>query len=240
MNDHHEEYPETFVKGLEWIWGAGFMSPGGPAEVAAILQGVDLTGKRVLDIGCGIGGIDVLLVEEHGAAHVTGIDVEPPLIERAQALVAQKGLGTQIDIQLVEPGPLPFEDGTFDIVFSKDSIIHIPDKRSIYSDIFRVLKPDGRLAFSDWYGSKMAKTSEFEEWFVVVGLTFDMGTVEEAAALIQEVGFANVDFEDRNAWYAQNILEEISAIEDGDNYAKLEEHLGADWAAQRLKSSSLK
>ena len=49
-----EEYSESFVAGLEWIWGEGFMSPGGADEVLEILQGVDLTGKRVLDIGCGL------------------------------------------------------------------------------------------------------------------------------------------------------------------------------------------
>ena len=103
-----------------------------------------------------------------------------------------------------------------------------------------MLKPGGQLAFSDWYGGKLPKTPEFEKWLVVVGLTFDMGTVEEAAELLQSIGFLDVEFEDRNAWYAQNILEEMATIQEGDNFSRLEAHLGKDWAQQRLDSSSLK
>ena len=239
MTDHHDEYPEEFVAGLEWMWGKGFMSPGGPAEVAAILQGVDLRGKRVLDIGCGIGGIDLLLVKEYGAAHVTGIDVEAPLAERATQLMAQEGIVDQVTIQLVEPGPLPFENGSFDAVFSKDSILHIPDKRGIYEEIHRVLKRGGQLASSDWYGSNLPSTPEFEEWLIAIGLTFDLGTVEGAAELLHDIGFSDINYEDRNAWYAQNMLEELATLE-GENYAKVEVLLGKDGAAQRLKSSSLK
>ncbi len=80
--DH--EYTEEFVAGLEWIWGEGFLSPGGDDEVAAILEGFNIDGTEVLDIGCGLGAIDLLLVRKHGAARVTGIDIEPPLIARAR------------------------------------------------------------------------------------------------------------------------------------------------------------
>ena len=239
MNDHHEEYPEDFVAGLEWMWGAGFMSPGGPAEVATILQGVDLRGKHVLDIGCGIGGIDLLLVKEYGAARVTGIDVEAPLAQRATQLMVEEGITDRVTIQLVEPGPLPFDDAAFDAVFSKDSILHIPDKRSIYEEIYRVLKPGGQLAFSDWYGSHLPSTPEFEEWLIAIGLTFDLGTVDGAADLLRDIGFTNIDQEDRNAWYAQNMLAELATLK-GNNYSKLEKLLGKEGAAQRLKSSSLK
>ncbi len=239
MTDHHEEYPEDFVAGLEWMWGAGFMSPGGPAEVATILKGVDCRGKTVLDIGCGIGGIDLLLVKEYGAAHVIGIDVEAPLAQRATQLMAQEGIEDQVTIQLVEPGPLPFEDGSFDIVFSKDSIIHIPDKRGIYEEVYRVLKPGGQLAFSDWYGSHLPSTPKLEEWLITVGLTFDLGTVDGAAKLLHDIGFTHIDYEDRNAWYAQNMLEELATLE-GENYSKAEALLGKDGAVKRLRSSRLK
>jgi hypothetical protein len=52
---------------LEMIWGEGFLSPGGPAEVARILAGKDVAGRDILDIGSGMGGADIALVRNHGA-----------------------------------------------------------------------------------------------------------------------------------------------------------------------------
>ena len=233
------EYSKTFVQGLEWMWGEGFMSPGGVEEVDAILEGIDLAGKRVLDIGCGIGGIDLLLVQKYGARHVTGIDVEAPLVAHANRNIQRAGLQEQISAYLVDPGPLPFPANSFDMVFSKDAIIHIPDKKGIYEEMFRVLDTNGQAAFSDWFGSTLPKTPEFDDWYAVLGLTFEMDVIEVAAKLLESVGFADVAYTDRNAWYAQNIMEELASIE-GKNYLKLEAAIGAEAAAQRLKSSSLK
>ena len=234
-----DEYNETFVSGLEWMWGEGFMSPGGPAEVAAILNGVDVQGKHVLDIGCGIGGIDILLVKTHGAAMVTGTDVDGRLVSCAQEAAERAGLAQQVFPQLVEPGPLPFPNNHFDIVFSKDSILHIPDKEMIYREIYRVLKPGGWIATSDWYGSTLPKTKEYDAWFAVFGLDVEMAPIEEAAELITAVGFVDVTYEDRNQWYAQNMEEELAAIS-GENYEKLVAALGTEAAEQRLTSSTRK
>lgn len=61
-------YHPRLIGMLEAIWGEGFLSPGGPEEVARLVAGSDLAGKAVLDIGCGAGGIDIALVRSHGAA----------------------------------------------------------------------------------------------------------------------------------------------------------------------------
>ena len=52
-------YDDATVDFLEALWGEGYLSPGGPEEVARILAGLDLAGRIVLDIGCGSGGITV-------------------------------------------------------------------------------------------------------------------------------------------------------------------------------------
>ena len=67
--------------------------------------------------------------------------------------VEKAGLSDRIDLRLYDPGPLPFGDEEFDIVFGKDSWIHIEDKRGFFAEIFRVLKPGGILAAGDWLRS---------------------------------------------------------------------------------------
>lgn len=239
MSTDDRHYDDLFVAALEWMWGEGFLSPGGSAEVAEILHGVDLRGMNVLDIGCGIGGVDVLLIKEHGAAHVTGIDVEAPLLARAEQIVAKNGVADQISFELVEPGSIPFSDSAFDLVFSKDSLIHIPNKHAIYHEIYRVLRPNGRLALSDWFGSHLPPTPEFKAWLDVVGLDFRMGVLETAVSLLADIGFRNIEAVDRNAWYAENILEELATLQ-GENFQRLAARYGQQLANQRLKSSSMK
>ncbi|MFM7444901.1 MAG: methyltransferase domain-containing protein, partial [Tabrizicola sp.] len=138
MSDDH--YPPRMIAMLEAVWGEGFLSPGGPEEVARVIGSHSLKGKAVLDIGCGAGGIDISLVRDHGAGFVTGIDVEDPVLTHARSLVAREGLGASIGLVKVAPGPLPFPPVIFDVVFSKDSIVHIPDKHALMSEVFRVLR----------------------------------------------------------------------------------------------------
>jgi ubiquinone/menaquinone biosynthesis C-methylase UbiE len=94
------QYSEETVARLEMLWGKGFMSVGGPEEVSAILDGVNLKNLNVLDIGCGIGGVDFLLVSEHGAASVLGLDVEPHLLELAQKMLGAEGYEDWIALQV--------------------------------------------------------------------------------------------------------------------------------------------
>src|SRR4026207_1846868 len=121
VNETAELYHDQMIGMLERVWGDGWLSPGGPAEVAKLLEGMDLKGKSILDIGCGAGGIDVLLVGTYEAGYVTGTDVEDTVLAHARERAGKAGRTGQIGILKVVPGPLPFPPQTFDFVFSKDS-----------------------------------------------------------------------------------------------------------------------
>ena len=237
--NRNDEYGDAFVAGLEWMWGEGFLSPGGAEEVTRLVTGAPITGARVLDVGCGLGAIDLLLVERFEAAHVTGIDVEAPLVARATARVDAAGRSDRISVRRVSPGPFPFEDGAFDVVFSKDSMIHIPDKRALYTDVLRVLVPGGWMVVGDWFGNGLEPTGAMREWLEAVGLTFTLESIEASAKLVEACGFTDVERIDRNAWYAQAVDEEITLLS-GENYPRLVARLGAEAAAQRLESSRRK
>ena len=86
------EYDEPMLLLLQLLWGDGFLSPGGAAEVAELLEGSDITGCRVLDIGAALGAVDELLVTQHGAGHVTGIDIDPVMLNRMDERITRAGL----------------------------------------------------------------------------------------------------------------------------------------------------
>ena len=199
MNDantaHEDEYSDTLIKFLQIIWGDGFLSPGGPDAARAIVSGLDLTGKQVLDIGCGIGGFDTLLADEFGAK-VIGIDIEPGLISRAKERVRAKGMEQQVECRLVRPGTLDFADNTFDVVFGKDSWIHIADKHAFFAEVFRVLKPGGVLAAGDWMRGSQPFSPDMEYFFEIEGLTYHMDTLEHYGQILQSTGFIDVALTD--------------------------------------------
>ena len=207
------QYGDEFIDRLHLIWGPGFLSPGGPEEVAGIVRGIDLTGSRVLDIGCGTGGPAIVLARDMGA-QVVSIDIEPQLLDRARRLAAEAGVAERIEFKLVEPGPLPFGPEDFDAVFSKDALIHISDKQALYTDILRVLKPGGRFAASDWLKGQNADSDPaFQKFLAAVKLNFAMATASETAEAMRKAGFEDVETTDRNAWYAALAAEEVEAIE---------------------------
>lgn len=220
------EYDDTLVTMLEVIWGEGFLSPGGPAEVAEVLSGLDITGLEVLDVGCGIGGVDLLLVETHGAAKVLGIDIEQPILDRCVARAEAKGLSDRLSYQKVEPGPFPLADSSFDLVFSKDAMIHIPDKAALFAEAHRVLRPGGLLAISDWMrADDQPPSPEMAYYIEMEGLSFGMASPALYRQALEDAGFEDIELRDRNAWYRQTARQEHESLK-GPLYQRLVDLLG--------------
>jgi phosphoethanolamine N-methyltransferase len=212
--DHEDEYTDDFVSFLEVIWGEGYLSPGGPEEVGRILEGLDLTGLTVLDIGCGSGGIALSLAAEYGAAKVIGVDVEDPVLTIARGRAEARGLTGRVEFVKVVPGPLPFEDNSFDLIFSKDSMIHIPDKEALFADVFRLLKPGGHFAASDWLSSHDGEpTAVMKRYMETEGLSFRMGSPERYHEALAVAGFVDVGLNNRNKWYYEVAKRELADME---------------------------
>jgi ubiquinone/menaquinone biosynthesis C-methylase UbiE len=220
---------------LELLWGDGWLSPGGPEEVARLLKGADLHNKSVLDIGSGAGGIDVLLSQDYGAAYVCGIDVEDTVLAAAREHIAKAGLEAKIGFLKVAPGPLPLPPAAFDIVFSKDSIVHIPDKHALMADVFRILKPGGWFIASDWLiGHDHEPSPQMKAYIASEGLDFGMASSARYCDAMEKAGFANIEIASRNRWYCERAEDELKLLE-GRLYSKAVARFGSAFVDRNLE-----
>ena len=106
-----------------------------------------LRGLRVLEVGCGRGvGVEILL-ERLGAAHAVAFDLDPRMVELAQARTARFGGRAHVFVGDAENTALP--DASFDAVVEFGILHHVPDWRRALAEIVRVLKPGGTFYFED-------------------------------------------------------------------------------------------
>jgi phosphoethanolamine N-methyltransferase len=208
------EYDPAMLELLQLLWGDGFLSPGGSDELERLFEGSDIQGCEVLDIGCGLGAIDELLVRQFGARSVIGVDIDPALVAGMQRRVERNGLTDRIRGVKVDGGALPFDGSSFDVVFSKDSMVQIPDKPRIYADVLSVLRPGGRFIASDWLrGGTGSYSPDMMEFFRLEGIAYNMVTLEESAAALAAAGFVDVEIRDRHGWYLELAQKELAALE---------------------------
>jgi arsenite methyltransferase len=122
-------------------------------------------GDVVVDFGCG-GGIDVILAA-HQVGHqgrVVGIDFAPQMIEKAKCAVAEAGLLDRIELHVADMAKTELPYGSADVVISNCVINLCPDKDGVYQEVFRILRPGGRIAISDIILTE-AVTSELQARF---------------------------------------------------------------------------
>jgi phosphoethanolamine N-methyltransferase len=230
------EYDDGMQALLQIIWGDGFLSPGGAAELARLFEGSDITGCTVLDVGCGLGAIDELLVKDYRAASVVGIDIDPALLAGMRSRIERAGLTDRIRGVRVAGGPLPFADSSFDVVFSKDSLVQVPDKPKIFAEVLRVLNPGGRFIASDWLrGGTGPYSPAMLEYFRLEGIAYNMATLEESAAGLRSAGFIDVNIHDRHDWYLDLAQQELLAME-GPLNATIVERIGEQRARHFIEN----
>lgn len=235
MADSREDEYDVQMDMLELIWGEGFMAPGGEGNVHRIVDGLDLSGKTILEIGSGLGGGALVLARQYGA-RVIGTDLEEGLVERARSYAAKAGVEDLVEFRLVEPGPFAVDDASVDVVYTSGVFIHLEDKLEAFADAYRVLKPGGALAGYDWLKSPGPLSEDMIEWIRIEGLTFYMDTLENYAAMLGDAGFVRIETTDASDWYGREAVEEYERM-NGPMYEEMTAKLGpeqhdhflADW-----------
>jgi SAM-dependent methyltransferase len=119
-------------------------------EYRTWLAWLDLTpSAHTLEVGCGSGGPALFLSRETGA-QVTGVDVDEHGVMQANRMAQDLGMAERARFQRADAGqPLGFEDATFAAIICIDAINHLPDRLAVLREWRRMLKPDGRMLFTD-------------------------------------------------------------------------------------------
>jgi SAM-dependent methyltransferase len=148
-------------------------------------------GETILDLGSG-GGIDVFraskLVGESGK--VIGLDATPEMIFRARE-TAKKHDYRNVEFRLGEIEHMPIESNSVDLVISNCVLNLVPDKRLAFKEIYRVLKPGGRIAISDMVATQEGrKVIKPEEW---AGCVAGAVTFEEYKDSLEKTGFLDIN-----------------------------------------------
>lgn len=103
---------------------------------------------KVLDVGSGVGGASRYLASEYGCP-VIGLDLTDEYCRVAQALAGRLGLASRVSYRQGSALDMPFDDNSFDVVWTQHAAMNIADKPKLYSEIARVLRPGGSFAMYD-------------------------------------------------------------------------------------------
>ncbi len=161
---------------------------GNPIALASLKPG-----ETVLDLGSGAGFDCFLSANKVGpSGKVIGVDMTPEMIEKAR-FNAKKGKYSNVEFRLGEIEALPIADSTADIVISNCVINLVPDKKRVFAEAFRALKPGGRLMVSD-----IVLNGELPDFIsnsldAYVGCLSGAILKEKYLAIIREVGFRDVE-----------------------------------------------
>ena len=173
------------------------------AERAGIRQG-----SRVVDFCAGLGGPARYFADRYGA-DVTGIELTPARVKGAEELTRRVGLQDRVRVIGGDVMRVPLPDASFDAVISQEALLHVPDKAQALAEAFRILKPGGRLAFTDWVAHRALSAGDRELMWQGMAVT-GLYSLAAYVDLIRKAGFVVESAEDLTADWGEILRERLA------------------------------
>ena len=175
------------------------------AEVSnELVNEIYLNDTNLLDVGCGLGGASRMLADRFNCK-VTGIDLSEEYITTAQKLSQLVGLADKTKFIKSDALNLPFENSSFDVVWTQHVQMNIKDKSKFYTEIYRVLRDEGALVYYDIFKKGEGELTYPLPWANNASISF-VETIELVDAILNDLGFEKLQTTDQTLKAKQFLL----------------------------------
>lgn len=205
-----DPYQPNSITLFEALYGKNLISLGGVAAIDNMFTDLDIIGLKALDLGFGLGGVAFYLAEKY-KLKVTGIEIHPWMVEYARTHVPSS-LSNSLEFHTYNSiGGFPYDPKTFDLVYSKGVLNHVPNKANLFKQVNTVLKPNGLFVIADWI--------------------FPIATTESLAPLVCETkesyeqallntGFTEISFRDDSKLFLNYAKELLTRLSNNQSFIK--------------------
>lgn len=197
------QYNMNGILRYERIFGEGFVSTGGAETTKEFLGMLKLKpNERVLDVGCGVGGGDFLMAGKYDVfCHGIDLSVNMVLIALERASEAKK---SKVSFEIADIMTCDLRPNFYDVIYSRDTILHIEDKLTLFKRFQEMLKPGGRLLITDYCRAAQEPSPDFAAYISQRG--YHLHPVQEYGQILSDAGFYDVSAEDRT-WQMETSLQ---------------------------------
>jgi len=204
------QYTENGILRYEKIFGRGFVSTGGRETTQECVKLLNLQpGQKVLDVGCGIGGSAFHMAKEY-QAEVYGIDLSKNMLKIGQQRAAEFGKD-RVKFEYCDITKAEFEEGSFDVIYSRDTFLHIEEKQKVFTNCLKWLKPGGQIMITDYCHGDGALSQEFKEY--LKQRDYSLITVSAYGKIFKDAGYVDVIAKDNTERFIEVLNSELKRFE---------------------------
>jgi len=202
------QYTVNGILRYEKVFGYNFVSTGGIKTTQELFSEIDLTpGAKVLDIGSGLGG-SAFFIEENYAAKVTGIDLSSNMIQLSNQRASYRN--SKVQFILGDCTQMEFEPESFNLIYSRDSLLHVQDKTTLFQKIKDWLKPSGKVLITDYCCGSSDWSREFSDY--VQKRNYTLHDVQTYKHLLEKSGLKIIQGYDNTKRFVVALEEELQHL----------------------------
>ncbi|KAH9503431.1 hypothetical protein Btru_067923 [Bulinus truncatus] len=207
-----QQYSTRGILLYEKIFGRTFVSTGGIDTTKEFVQLLNLKkGQKVLDVGGGIGGGAFYMAKTYGVK-VVSVDLSFNMTKIGLERAKEVGCGPdQVIFEIADATKREYPAEYFDVVYSRDVILHIADKLALFKRFFKCLKPGGKVLISDYCCSPDEHSDKFRAYVKQRG--YNLLSPAAYGKVLEDAGFINVKAEDKTGQFADILKVEIARTE---------------------------